>query len=54
MSPTLWMGIGIGIIIANFIFIAYESLGYSDYEIEKRARELGMRYQDEMLVHYKE
>lgn len=53
VNPTLIMGIGIGIILANFIFIAYQGLGYKDYEIEKKARKLGMKYEDEILVRYK-
>ncbi|MFA5527331.1 MAG: hypothetical protein WC996_01830 [Peptostreptococcales bacterium] len=53
-KPVLIMGIGIGILLANFVFMAYRGLGYNDYEIEKMARKLGMKYEDEMLVRYED
>lgn len=44
------MGIGLGIIISSLILICLQSTLYSDYEVEKRAREMGMKYPDEILA----
>lgn len=44
------MGIGIGLIIVSLIMILFPNVFMSDYKIEKRARELGMKYPDELRV----
>lgn len=46
-SSTI-MGIGIGIIITCLIMIFTQNSFYTDYKIEKRARELGMIYSEEI------
>lgn len=42
------MGIGIGIMITCLLIISLGYRDYSDYEIEKKASELGMIYPDEV------
>lgn len=44
------MGIGLGIVIASLIMLFSQSSYYSDYEIEKKAREMGMKYPEEILA----
>lgn len=46
----MMMGIGIGIMITTIIWAAYQNSMYSSYEIEKRARALGMKYPSERRV----
>lgn len=42
------MGIGIGLMIMSLIIILFPSMFFSDYEVEKKAREMGMKYPDEI------
>lgn len=44
------MGIGIGIMISSLFWIGYQNSLYSSYQIEKRARQLGMKYPSEMMA----
>lgn len=50
-DKKLLIGIGIGIILATLIMTTVQvNHELSDAEIEKRARELGMKYESEMKV----
>jgi hypothetical protein len=47
-KPTVVMGIGLGIMMTCITIMILKNSVYSDYEIEKKARELGMKYPDEI------
>ncbi len=42
------MGIGLGIMIACTVIMVFQNPIYSDYQVEQKARELGMKYPDEI------
>lgn len=42
------MGIGIGMMISSMAILSFQNSFYSNYEIEKKARALGMKYPDEI------
>ncbi len=42
------MGLGIGLIVAVLLMTFFTNVGLSDYELEKRARDLGMMYPEEI------
>lgn len=42
------MGIGIGIMISSIVWMLYQNSLYTSYQIEKRARALGMKYPSEI------
>ena len=49
------LGIGIGIVISSLILSAIKlSYNLSDYEVEKKALKMGMKYPDDVKVIYKE
>ncbi len=47
-EPTAIMGIGLGMMMTCIVIMIFKNSIYSDYEIEKKARELGMKYPDEI------
>lgn len=50
MNPSMIMGIGIGLMISSLIWASFQNSSYSAYQIEKRARQLGMKYPSEIRV----
>ncbi|MCG8484356.1 MAG: flagellar protein [Clostridia bacterium] len=50
VNPSMMMGIGIGLMISSLVWAGYQNSLYSAYQIEKRARQLGMKYPSEIRV----
>lgn len=46
------VGLGIGIIIASLVLSLYNPSKVSDAQVEKRAREMGMKYPDEIKAYF--
>ncbi|TDT50590.1 flagellar protein [Fonticella tunisiensis] len=47
------MGFGLGLIIATLLMLSYFPRNIPKYVIEKQARDLGMRYEDEIKAFFK-
>lgn len=47
------MGIGIGLIVATLLMLTYAPRNIPKYQIEKMAKDLGMKYDDEIKAYFK-
>ena len=49
-SAQVWLGMGLGFILAGILVLVFPPPAPTKQEIEQRARALGMVYRDEVLV----
>lgn len=48
LSPDFILGLGMGLIVAVVLMTGFAKDGISNYELEEKARDLGMVYPQEM------